>query len=123
MTDASQLRVVGTSVRRIDARDKVTGRALYAGDLRVPGMLHGKVLRSPVAHARLLTVDARAAQAIPGVVAVLTRDDLTDIEPFYGPIVKDRPIVAMDKVRYAGEPVQAETRGDRGRQTVDARSK
>jgi CO/xanthine dehydrogenase Mo-binding subunit len=63
------------------------------------------VLRSPVAHARLLRVDGRAAEAIPGVVAVLTRDDLADIEPFYGPIVKDRPIVAMDKVRYAGEPV------------------
>ncbi len=103
--NASKLRVVGTSARRIDARDKVTGRALYAGDLRIPGMLVGKVLRSPLAHARLVTVDARAAEAIPGVVAVLTRDDLTDIEPCYGPILKDRPIVAMDKVRYAGEPV------------------
>jgi len=105
MADTSKLRVVGTSVRRIDARDKVTGRALYTGDLRVPGMVHGKVLRSPVAHARLLRLDARAAEAIPGVVAVLTRDDLADIEPFYGPIIKDRPIVAMEKVRYAGEPV------------------
>jgi CO/xanthine dehydrogenase Mo-binding subunit len=99
------LRVVGTSARRIDARDKVTGRAIYAGDLRIPGMLVGKVLRSPVAHARLLKVDAEAAEAIPGVVAVLTRDDLVNIEPCYGPIIKDRPIVAMEKVRYTGEPV------------------
>ena len=98
-------RIVGTSARRIDGRDKVTGRALYAGDLRITGMLHGKVLRSAVPHARLLRVDARAAEAMPGVVAVLTRDDLTGIDPFYGPIIKDRPIVAMDKVRYAGEPV------------------
>lgn len=101
----SDLRIVGHSARRIDGWDKVTGRALYAGDLRIPGMLHGKVLRSPVPHARLLRVDARAAEAAPGVVTVLTRDDLSGIDPFYGPIIKDRPIVAMDRVRYAGEPV------------------
>ncbi|HEY7678125.1 MAG TPA: xanthine dehydrogenase family protein molybdopterin-binding subunit [Candidatus Methylomirabilis sp.] len=96
---------MGTSARRVDGRDKVTGRALYAGDLRLPGMLHGKVLRSPVPHARLVRVDGRKAETIPGVLAVLTRDDLKDIDPFYGPILKDRPIVAMDKVRFAGEPV------------------
>ena len=105
MSQETHLRIVGTSARRVDGRDKVTGRALYAGDLRIPGMLHGKVLRSPVPHARLMRVDARKAEAIPGVVAVLTRDDLKDIDPFYGPILKDRPIVAMDKVRFAGEPV------------------
>jgi len=103
--ETSHLRIVGTSARRVDGRDKVTGRALYAGDLRIPGMLHGKVLRSPVPHARLVRVDARAAEAISGVVAVLTRDDLKDFDPFYGPIIKDRPIVAIDKVRYAGEPM------------------
>lgn len=105
MADHQQLKMVGTSVRRVDGRDKVTGRALYAGDLRIPGMLHGRVLRSPVPHARLVRVDARGAEAIPGVAAVLTRDDLVDMEPFYGPIIRDRPIVAMERVRYAGEPV------------------
>jgi CO/xanthine dehydrogenase Mo-binding subunit len=105
MPHETNLRIVGTSVRRVDGRDKVTGRALYAGDLRIPGMLHGKVLRSPVAHARLVRVDARPAEALSGVVAVLTRDDLKDLDPFYGPILQDRPIVAMDKVRFAGEPV------------------
>jgi CO/xanthine dehydrogenase Mo-binding subunit len=68
-------------------------------------MLYGAVLRSPVSHARVLTVDASAAEKLDGVVAVLTAGDLADLDPFYGHALRDRPIVAMDRVRFAGEPV------------------
>ncbi len=100
-------RVVGASVRRVDAVEKVTGRAKYAGDLVVPGMVHGKILRSPLPHARIAALDTAAAEAMPGVVAVLTGSDLADIDPYYGHAIRDRPVVAIDRVRFAGEPVAA----------------
>ena len=87
--------------------DKVTGRAAYVGDLEVPGMLHGKILRSPLPHAVVKEIDVRKALKLPGVVAVLTRDDLEGLDPFYGAVVRDRPFIATDKVRYQGEPVAA----------------
>ncbi|MQG28724.1 MAG: xanthine dehydrogenase family protein molybdopterin-binding subunit, partial [SAR202 cluster bacterium] len=98
---------IGKSVPRIDALDKVTGRAAYVGDLEVPGMLHGKILRSPLPHAVVKEIDVRKALKLPGVVAVLTRDDLEGLDPFYGAVVRDRPFIATDKVRYQGEPVAA----------------
>ena len=94
----------------IDARERVTGAIEYAVDIALPGMLHGKILRSPFPHARIVRIDARAAEALPGVVAVLTRDDLLDnpaIQPVYGPQIKDQPIVALDRVRYVGDAVAA----------------
>src|SRR5579862_2064361 len=75
--------------------------------MEMAGMLHGQVLRSPFAHARIRSIDARAALEMPGVAAVLTGADLEDIEPYYGHAIKDRPIVALDRVRFAGEPVAA----------------
>jgi CO/xanthine dehydrogenase Mo-binding subunit len=102
-----RFRVVGTSVPRVDAVEKVTGRARYTGDIVLPGMLHGKAVRSPHAHARIRAIDATEAEAIPGVAAVLTRDDLKDVDPYYGPLVRDRPLLALDVARYAGEPVAA----------------
>ena len=102
-----RLQVVGTSVPRVDAVEKVTGRARYTGDIVLPGMLHGKAVRSPHPHARIRAIDPRAALKLPGVVAVLTRDDLADIDPYYGPVVHDRPLLALDRARYAGEPVAA----------------
>ncbi len=98
---------VGASVPRADAAVKLRGQAKYVGDMSVPGMLHGKVLRAEVAHARLVGVDASAAEAMPGVVCVLTGRDLDDIDPYYGHAIRDRPIVAIDRVRFAGEPVAA----------------
>lgn len=92
---------------RADAPAKVTGTARYTADVRLPGMLHAKVLRSPHAHARLVTVDASRARALPGVRAVLTRDDLDGVAPGYGYFVKDQPVVAADKVRYVGDVVAA----------------
>ncbi|QSQ20515.1 xanthine dehydrogenase family protein [Pyxidicoccus parkwayensis] len=97
--------VVGQSVPRPDAREKVTGRALYTDDLHLPGMLHGALLGSPHAHARILSYDTSRAKALPGVRAVLTAVDLPPVN--IGPVIKDQPLLARGKVRYAGEPVAA----------------
>ncbi len=101
------LREVGASRPRKDGREKLAGQAQYVGDMEVAGMLHGKVLRSPVAHALIKSIDPSRALAMEGVAAVLTGSDLDDIEPYYGHAIKDRPIVALDRVRFAGEPVAA----------------
>lgn len=98
---------VGRSMARVDAAVKLSGEAQYVGDLVVPRMLHGKVLRSPFAHARIVSIDTGLAEAMPGVVAVLTGADLLDINPYFGHAIRDRPIVAIDRVRFAGEPVAA----------------
>ncbi|HYT52383.1 MAG TPA: xanthine dehydrogenase family protein molybdopterin-binding subunit [Gaiellaceae bacterium] len=98
---------VGRSAPRKDAREKLRGQAEFVGDLVVPRMLHGKVLRSPFAHARVVSVDTREAESMPGVVCVLTASDLTDLDGYWGHAIKDRPIVAFDRVRFAGEPIAA----------------
>ena len=98
---------IGRSYPRRDAHEKLRGQAQFVGDLVVPRMLHGKVLRSPVAHARIVSIDTAAAEKMPGVVCVLTGADLGDIDPYYGHAIKDRPIIAIDKVRFHGEQVAA----------------
>jgi CO/xanthine dehydrogenase Mo-binding subunit len=98
---------VGRAVDRRDAAVKMRGEAAFTGDVEVPRMLHGKVLRSPVAHARIVRVDTAEAAAMPGVVCVMTGGDLVDMDPYYGHALKDRPLVAIDRVRFAGEPVAA----------------
>jgi CO/xanthine dehydrogenase Mo-binding subunit len=83
----SHLKVVGTRPIRPDGVDKVTGRALFAADTRAAGMLWGKIKRSPHAHARIVSIDTSKAQALPGVMAVLTAADLPNIpseEAFVG---------------------------------------
>ena len=96
---------VGTPSGRVDGIEKVTGQAKYTGDISLPGLLEGRVLRSPFPHAAIEWIDASKAEALPGVVAVLTRDDLSDINPYYGHCLRDRPLIAIDRVRYVGEPV------------------
>lgn len=98
---------VGQSIPRVDGAEKVTGRALYASDVRVPGMAHAKILRSPLPHARIRRIAASKAASIPGVVAVLTRDTLNVSSPYYGAYIKDQPVVALEKVRYVGDIVVA----------------
>jgi len=101
---------IGKSVRRLDYETKVTGKAHYLADMSVPGMCHGKILRSPYPHARIKRIDASKAFKVAGVMAVLTRDDILHdegIEPFYGPVFKDQTIVATEKVRHVGDPVAA----------------
>src|ERR1700742_3169435 len=75
----SHLKVVGTRPVRPDGVDKVTGRALFAADTRAAGMLWGKIKRSPHAHARIVAIDTSKAQALPGVMAVLTAADMPNI--------------------------------------------
>ena len=99
--------IAGTDARRVDGIEKVTGKALYTGDLQLPGMAYAKILRSPLAHARLVKVDASNAKSMNGVIATLTRDDIKDLNYKYGATYKDQSIVAVDKVRYVGDPVAA----------------
>jgi CO/xanthine dehydrogenase Mo-binding subunit len=101
------MNVVGTSPVRTDAYEKVTGRAVFISDLRIPGVVHARLWRSPLPHARIQGIDTAAAAAAPGVLAVLTAGDLTAFDRFFGPAYKDQPILAIDRVRYAGEPVAA----------------
>jgi CO/xanthine dehydrogenase Mo-binding subunit len=98
-----QLKYVGHSVPRVDGIEKVTGRAKFLGDLMIPGMLHGKIVRSACPHARILSIDTSKAEALAGVIAVLTAADLSDPVPAYN----GRPVIAANKVRYVGEPVAA----------------
>ena len=76
VSDGGGRSYIGANVRRLDAPSKVTGRLRYAGDMVMPGMLHMQVLRSPHAHARIVSIDARAAEALEGVVCVITADDV-----------------------------------------------
>ena len=99
-----KLKTVGMPIMRSDALDKVTGRAVYCDDIKLPGTLFGALLYSPYAHARILKIDVSEAESMPGVHAVVTGRDF----PFrYGSVVKDRPILALDKVRFTGEVVAA----------------
>ncbi len=102
----------GPSVARKDAREKVTGRAVYTVDLRLPGMVDGFVLRSPHAHARVVSIDVAEAERVPGLICALTRNDVADIDPYFGQALKDQPLIALDKVRFAGEPVAAVAAAD-----------
>src|SRR4029077_8824014 len=105
-----ELADIGKTFRRLDYETKVTGRAQYLADMSVPAICHGKILRSPYPHARIIRIDTSKAQKVPGVMAVLTRDDILHdggIEPYYGPVFKDQTIVAVEKVRHVGDPVAA----------------
>lgn len=93
---------VGTRAPRVDSVDKVTGSALYGVDVAMSGMLHGAVLRSPHPHARIVSIDTTAAKAAPGVRAVVTGRDFPHL---FGSAIKDQPFLAIDRVRYVGEPV------------------
>src|SRR5579883_466025 len=98
---------VGRSVGRLEGAAKVTGRAEYVHNLRLPGMLHGKIVRSTVAHGRIRSINTEEARTLPGVYRVVTIDDIRTVVPvpFYGPAFHDQPILAVDKVHYVGEPV------------------
>jgi len=106
MKSSQAYNVVGRPEIRLDGTDKVTGKAVYTVDVELSGLTHGKILRSPYAHARIKRVDGRKAEALPGVYAVITRDDQRGLGMF-GAAYKDQTIVAIDKVRYVGDPVAA----------------
>lgn len=98
--------ILGQNYPRVDAADKVSGRSQYAGDLYLPGMLHCKVLQSTRPHARIVHIDTSRATQLPGVRAVLTGQDVPDVR-FGNGAIKDKRILARDKVRYLGDPVAA----------------
>lgn len=106
---------IGRPVDRLESRAKVTGRAEYVHHLTLPGMLHGKIVRSTLPHARILRVDTAEAASLPGVHRVVTIDDIRTVipHPYYGPAFHDQPILADGKVRYAGEPVAVVLAADR----------
>ena len=99
--------VIGRSVPKIDARVKLTGEALYAGDLKFPNMLFGKILTSPHAHARILRIDTSEAERLPGVKAVITHEDVPSKKYGVSPARYDENIFCIDKVRYVGDEVAA----------------
>ena len=99
--------ILGQNFSRVDGPAKLRGWAQFTGDMEMPGMVYAKVLRSAYAHARLTRVNAEKAQKLPGVVAVLTRDDLKRMNAYFGPVVKDQPVVALDRVRYVGDIIAA----------------
>jgi CO/xanthine dehydrogenase Mo-binding subunit len=99
--------LVGTNVPMVGAVAKVTGAVSYIANLEFPGQLFAKALRSPYPHAKLIRVDASKAAALAGVRAVVTRDDLSALNPYFGTGVEDQPVVVIDKIRYAGDIVAA----------------
>ncbi len=105
-----EYRYVGKPVKRVDGYKKVTGRAVYTVDVDLPGMLYGKLLRSPYPHAIIKSIDTSKAENLPGVKAVITGEDTKGIRFGFVEtphLPADMPPLAEDKVRYAGEPVAA----------------
>ena len=98
---------VGASVPRLEGEAKVTGTAEYIHNLALPGMLHAKIVRSPFPHAAIVGVDSAAAEALPGVHMVITSKEVLDVTSVdrYGPAYQDQPVLAIDRVRFIGEPV------------------
>lgn len=98
---------VGQSLPRLEGREKVTGRVEYVHNLVLPNMLHAKAFRSTIPHGRILSIDTSEAAALDGVDMVITAEDVRKVmaKPYYGVMFHDQPILAIDKVRYVGEPV------------------
>ena len=106
----SESTVLGQSLRLQEGREKITGRARYTHDLKLPGMLHARLVPSLYAHANLRGIDASAALAREGVVAVLTAEDMPDIEPSSRYLL----LLARDRVIFAGQPVALVLAEDEG---------
>jgi CO/xanthine dehydrogenase Mo-binding subunit len=99
------MKMHGYGTPRSDFAEKVTGRAEFISDLSIPGMLQGKILRSPIPHGRIKSIDTSQALGLAGVVTVLTGADVANLDVNWGLFLKDRPVIAVDRVRYVGEPV------------------
>ncbi len=99
--------VIGKSVNRIDGEVKVTGKAQYTSDLKFPNMLYGKLLTSPYAHARILSIDTSEAEKLPGVKAVITHRDVPSKRYGLSPARWDETVFCIDKVRFVGDKLAA----------------
>jgi CO/xanthine dehydrogenase Mo-binding subunit len=106
--------VIGARTPMGDSRERVTGETGYVINSEPAGTLHAAIARSTAAHARLLRVDVSQAAKYPGVVLVLTGRDIADspVRPYFGPVFRDQPPLAIGKVRYVGEPVAAVVASD-----------
>ncbi len=100
-----ELSVVGKSVERVDGVEKVTGKAVFAYDMELPRMLHGKIFHSRLPHAEILSINVEEALKVEGVLAILTGSDVPD--GLRGRGLLDTPILAHGKVRYVGDPIAA----------------
>jgi CO/xanthine dehydrogenase Mo-binding subunit len=100
---------IGQPISMVDSQLRVSGAIDYTLNFELPRMLHAAMLRSPHAHARIVNIDASRAANLPGVIAVLTGADLVGdhIDPYFGLIIQDQTPVALDRVRFVGEPVAA----------------
>jgi CO/xanthine dehydrogenase Mo-binding subunit len=98
---------VGTSIRRVGGRERVTGQQRFVGDIRLADMLHVKLVTVDCAHARIHSIDPERARSVPGVHAVVSAADLPSPMPRFGPVYRDRPILAVGETKFHGEPVAA----------------
>ncbi|MFQ6037889.1 MAG: molybdopterin cofactor-binding domain-containing protein, partial [Candidatus Aminicenantales bacterium] len=105
--DLEAYATVGRSLPRVDAADKVTGRAKFTADLFFENMLYGKILGSPIPHGKIKAIDTREAEALPGVKLVLTGKDVPDITYGVNPPRYDEHVLAKEKVRHVGDEVAA----------------
>src|SRR5258708_7820105 len=106
MADDGKKNVLGRRLRKVEGASKATGRAIYTDDIVLPRMLHAKILRSPHAHARIVSIDTSEADALPGVFATVTGQEM----PLrYGiiPWTQDEQALAVDKARFVGDGVAA----------------
>jgi len=101
----AEFKAVGASVPRAEAGDKVSGQSIYAADVKLPGLLWAKILRSPHPHARIVHVDSSKAAKVPGVKAILTGADVRGL--LIGKQIRDLPVLCWDKARFVGDRVAA----------------
>ena len=97
--------LVGAPVPRVEGPDKVTGRSIYAADVNLPGLLWGKILRSPYPHARIRHIDPSRARQVPGVRAVITGQEIPG--HLMGKMIRDLPVLCWERVRFVGDRVAA----------------
>jgi len=101
-----ETKYIGKEIPKIDGLEKATGKIKYMSDLEFPNMLYGKILRAKFPHAKIINIDTSKAEALDGVVAVVTHKDVPGVNGF-GIVIPDMPVLCEDKVRYIGDAVAA----------------
>src|SRR6478736_161142 len=99
--------LIGAPIARVGGEGRVNGDQRYVADIHLPHELHVKLVTLPVAHARIRSIEASAALALPGVRLVFTADDLPQPMPRFGPQFTDRPVIATNETKFHGDPVAA----------------
>ena len=112
MKEEREFRFVGKPILKVDGLEKVIGEARFLRDLKIPGMLYGKILRSPLPHARILSIRTDKAKRLKGVAAVITADQTPKIKFSFAPPLADKFPLAIDKARFIGDEVAAVAAAD-----------